>query len=234
LKVLAKNAARPWGFTLIELLTVIAIIGVLATLLTSAVSTAKRKARQTTSVSNLRQIALALNLYLDDHRKRPALFASLVREKYITERALRCAEDKLTGNWAGSIEDANSDVYSRTPVNGGDAPEVAPLELRHSYFKSFDSSDEVWEQIERNPLAGVSACQLHGFGRQSAETAPSIEAYQGLVLRALKDTSVVSRQVFWQSSSGDKSGSPPTGPSAALGPETTSQSDLPLFLDETQ
>ena len=93
---------------MIELLTVIAIIGVLATLLTSALSTAKRKAHQTVSISNLRQIALALNLYQDDHRKRPALFASLVREKLLTERALVCAEDKLTGNWAGLIEDVNT------------------------------------------------------------------------------------------------------------------------------
>jgi len=215
-------------------------VAVLATLLTSALSSAKRKARQTASISNLRQIALAFNLYQDDHRKRPFTYASLVREKYLTDRALICAEDKLTGNWAGLIEEANTGTLnvSRPPVIDKSNEAVAPLEIAHSYFKAFDSTDEVWERIENSPLAGIAACQLHGVGRQSLDTLPSLSAYQGLVLRALKDTSVVSRQVFWQSidASGDKS-APGQGPVSSLVPPATveaAQSDLPLFLDETQ
>ena len=214
LKILAKNAARPWGFTLIELLTVIAIIGVLATLLTSALSTAKRKARQTVSISNLRQIALAVDLYQDDHRRRPGSFAALVREKHLTERSLLCAEDKLYGNWAGMIEDSPS-TLNVTPGRG--QAEVVAREVPHSYFKSFDVSDDVWAQIESNPLAGIAACQLHGVGRQRRDVTPSLTAYQGLVLRALKDSSVVSRQVFWNSSEmTDQSGS--SGPNSAFVP----------------
>ena len=233
MKVVAKNAARPWGFTLVELLTVIAIIGVLATLLTSALSTAKRKARQTVSISNLRQIALALNIYQDDHGKRPLLFASLVREKYLIERALLCAEDKLSGNWAGIIEDVNLASDPRSQFNG-ESGEPPVAEIPHSYFKAFDSSDEVWQQIEQNPLAGVAACQLHGVGRQRPDTTPSIDAYHGLVLRALKDSTVVSRQVFWQMATGDKNASGAAPPTSFFGPASASQPDLPLFLDSAQ
>jgi len=54
------------GFTLIELLVVIAIIGILATIALVSLNTARSKARDTRRVSDLRQIALALEMYYDD------------------------------------------------------------------------------------------------------------------------------------------------------------------------
>jgi len=55
------------GFTLIELLVVIAIIAILAAILFPVFSRARAKARQTTCLSNMKQLALGMNMYAQDY-----------------------------------------------------------------------------------------------------------------------------------------------------------------------
>jgi len=63
------------GFTLVELLVVIAVIAILAALLLPALAKAKDSAKSAACKSNLRQLGLALNMYVNDYDKYPSHYA---------------------------------------------------------------------------------------------------------------------------------------------------------------
>ena len=58
---------RRKGFTLIELLVVIAIIAILAAILFPVFARARERARQSTCLSNCKQIAMGLTMYAQDY-----------------------------------------------------------------------------------------------------------------------------------------------------------------------
>lgn len=64
----SRRLLRGEAFTLIELLVVMAIIGVLAALLLPVLTRSKEAGRSTVCVSNLHQIGIALQMYVNDNR----------------------------------------------------------------------------------------------------------------------------------------------------------------------
>lgn len=81
------------GFTLVELLVVIVIIAILAALLLPSLSTAKLKAQQTRCLSNVKQLADAVIIYVSDFGK-----------------TIPDVADGTTGGWAVNL----ADYYAKT------------------------------------------------------------------------------------------------------------------------
>lgn len=61
-----RRVSGPSGFTLIELLAVIAIIAILAAILFPVFASARRRASETSCLSNLKQLSSGVRMYVDD------------------------------------------------------------------------------------------------------------------------------------------------------------------------
>lgn len=66
-----KYRLKNKGFTLIELLVVIAIIGLLSSVVLASLNTARAKGRDAKRLSDIKQLQIALELYLDDNGSYP-------------------------------------------------------------------------------------------------------------------------------------------------------------------
>ncbi|NLO04595.1 MAG: DUF1559 domain-containing protein [candidate division WS1 bacterium] len=100
------------GFTLIELLVVIAIIAILAAILFPVFARAREKARQTSCLSNLKQIALADAMYQSDYDECTASYSDVpggqatatyreMLQPYLrNEQIVLCASDSRDSGWS--------------------------------------------------------------------------------------------------------------------------------------
>lgn len=79
---LKRMNSRNKGFTLVELLVVIAIIGILAGVVLVSLNGARRSARDTKRVSDMKSSQLALELYYSTNNKYPAAAADATCENF--------------------------------------------------------------------------------------------------------------------------------------------------------
>mgnify|MGYP002682001975 CR=1 FL=1 len=92
------------GFTLIELLVVIAIIAILGAILFPVFARARRKAKTTQCINNLKQIATAVRMYVDDHNG----YGPRVCNVYGNGNPNIGAQDSFLRNTSGPYRDLNS------------------------------------------------------------------------------------------------------------------------------
>jgi prepilin-type N-terminal cleavage/methylation domain-containing protein/prepilin-type processing-associated H-X9-DG protein len=92
---------RSKAFTLVELLVVIAIIAVLAALLLPVVAKSKEHGKSAACLSNLRQIGIALQLYVQDHENRlPLMYDALMSTNSPPTNA---TIDLVLSNYLGNV-----------------------------------------------------------------------------------------------------------------------------------
>lgn len=99
----AKDFIASAAFTLVELLVVVAIIAVLAALLLPALTRSKESARAAACVSNLHQIGLALQMYVDgNNNKLPVMRDQPMDTNAISTNALPNVDTVLKNELANT------------------------------------------------------------------------------------------------------------------------------------
>jgi len=126
------------GFTLIELLVVIAIIAILAAILFPVFARAREKARQTSCLSNMKQIGLAMIMYTQDYDEK---FVSLRQNNCHnpTGRRLNQGNGQRCNYWIECVAPyVKNDQIFRCPSDDtrGDNGDWHDSSLAHGYAEN--------------------------------------------------------------------------------------------------
>ena len=178
-----QNRRLAGGFTLIELLVVIAVISLLMAMLLPALEAARRMARRTVCQSNLRQIAIGWELYLDGNDgvflHRTNINHDFGGWKGITGYASSRELNRYVG-LDPNISAENGARLFRCPADTGGMPGLFDVESAHQYFGN--SYQTNWLVIKGSGFLSVPSDivlrdalnkRLDGFSRMDVTTNPA-------------------------------------------------------------
>jgi prepilin-type N-terminal cleavage/methylation domain-containing protein len=168
--------STPRAFTLVELLIVLAVIAALAALLLPVLTAARRASARPVCTSNLRQLGMAVRMYMQDYSEaRPDRLHVLVPAYVSDKRLLQCPDDD-TGNYAFLVGDLIVDP-----------PETTPIPTSYNYFRW---GDRQWSALEAlGPKAGFIVDYNHGEYLSSLGPRAHPPAKGGKILRLGMDGS---------------------------------------------
>lgn len=192
------------AFTLIELLVVIAVIAILAAMLLPALSRAKSKAKAIRCLSNLKQVATANQMYLDDFRgsEVPLWISPVGTPSWNTSLPSYVVNDPLNNLWwqdsfrlnkyaaSGDIFDCPSLVYmaSQNLGNSISTNHTLGIGMNHAEFgdtaaqgsnpDSFCKEDKVQQPVAAMVFADAGEILLSTLNMGADSWLPDLSAVQ--------------------------------------------------------
>ncbi len=145
---------RRRGFTLIELLVVIAIIGILAAMLFPVFARARESARKIQCMSNVKNVALALNMYLTDYDRFPPAI-----ESNSTALAYMNGDGGSERGDGGGVGDPGRDRWNGNVHNGNDcgaAGWVNPYLEWPVILDEYIKNRDIWRCPSAKMISGAS------------------------------------------------------------------------------
>jgi len=168
------------AFTLIELLVVIAIIAILASLLIPAIVRSKESGRSAACLSNLHQLGIALQLYVQDNQNRLPVMRDKSTNAVVTnalptpdmvlsnhlgsQLVWRCPSDK-----SGVFESTGASYSWNSLLNGQDADQLDVLGITTNPHQIPVMYDKQGFHIVRGPARAINYLYADGHLRNVFE-----------------------------------------------------------------